>query len=56
MANVVDEINTVVGQLSPDRQKRVLEYAQSLAQPDQLQIPGLLNSLLNSGNLKRRLL
>jgi len=34
MATIPEEINTIVERLSPDYQRRVLEFAQELAQTD----------------------
>ncbi len=36
MATPIEEIHKLFEQLSPDRQRRVLEYAQILAQTDRL--------------------
>lgn len=36
MATPIEEINKLFEQLSPEHQRRVLEYAQKLAQTDQL--------------------
>jgi hypothetical protein len=36
MATIPEEIRTIVERLSPDYQKRVLEFAQELAQTDRI--------------------
>ncbi len=55
MATPIEEINKLFEQLSPDRQQRVLEYAQNLAKTDRL-APFLPTTPLPPGTPGRALL
>jgi hypothetical protein len=55
MATPIEEINKLFEQLSPDRQRRVLEYAQNLAKTDR-QAPFLPTTPLPPGTPGRALL